>query len=224
MHATSTARGARRRVARVHGPARVPAGLDEPRLAAVFQDHMFMQPLLIALGAAMQLRVADAGGAIPTWTPFEAEMLSLKSRPNSTRLWADIDVNVTFSTGQLTMVMPAFWDGGNTWRVRFSPTKPGSWEYISSCSDRADAGLHGVKGKFDASTYSGTNPLFQHGVLVPSTNNRYLQHADGTPFYWLGDTHWSGFSSAEHFDDTNNNSFDSSGSMFKEMVRKPQHR
>ena len=66
--------------------------------------------------------------------------------------------------------------------------------------------------------YAGSNPLYLHGVLVPSSNNRYLVHADGTPFYWLGDTHWSGFSSAEHFNDTNNNTFDSSGSMFKEMV------
>ena len=174
-----------------------------------------------ALGALPVLLgvVAAAGHAIPTWTPFEAEMHSLKSRPNSTRLWADIELNVTFVSGALTMVMPGFWDGGDTWRVRFSPTKPGSWSYISSCSDSADAGLHGVKGTFESTAYSGTNPLFQHGVLVPSANRRYLEHADGTPIYWLGDTHWSGFSSAEHFDDTNNKTFDNTGSMFKEMVR-----
>lgn len=52
------------------------------------------------------------------------------------------------------------------------------------------------------------NPLYVHGFLrVNAATNRYLEHADGTPFYWLGDTHWSGYSLAEHFDETNNASF-----------------
>lgn len=29
-----------------------------------------------------------------------------------------------------------------------------------------------------------------HGVLQVSANHRYLQHTDGTPFFWLGDTGW----------------------------------
>lgn len=31
---------------------------------------------------------------------------------------------------------------------------------------------------------------WQHGPLQVSANSRYLQHADGTPFFWLGDTGW----------------------------------
>ena len=57
--------------------------------------------------------------------------------------------------------------------------------------------------------YSGPpNPLFNHGILRPSSGGRYLEHADGTPFYWLGDTHWSGFSTAERWNETNNASVD----------------
>lgn len=31
---------------------------------------------------------------------------------------------------------------------------------------------------------------WDHGKLIVSDNGRYLQHADGTPFFWLGDTAW----------------------------------
>lgn len=31
---------------------------------------------------------------------------------------------------------------------------------------------------------------WSHGALKVSDNHRYLQHADGTPFFWLGDRGW----------------------------------
>ena len=31
---------------------------------------------------------------------------------------------------------------------------------------------------------------WEHGDLQVSASGRYLQHADGTPFFWLGDTGW----------------------------------
>lgn len=34
------------------------------------------------------------------------------------------------------------------------------------------------------------NAPWQHGKLEVSSNQRYLQHSDGTPFFWLGDTGW----------------------------------
>ena len=34
---------------------------------------------------------------------------------------------------------------------------------------------------------------FTHGPLEVSANRRFLQHADGTPFFWLGDTAWELF-------------------------------
>ncbi|WP_321478149.1 glycoside hydrolase family 140 protein [uncultured Paludibaculum sp.] len=35
-----------------------------------------------------------------------------------------------------------------------------------------------------------TSAPFSHGPLVVSQNHRFLQHKDGTPFFWLGDTAW----------------------------------
>ena len=34
--------------------------------------------------------------------------------------------------------------------------------------------------------------LLRHGPIVVSSNGRHLQHLDGTPFFWLGDTVWNG--------------------------------
>ena len=31
---------------------------------------------------------------------------------------------------------------------------------------------------------------WSHGVLKVADNQRYLQFADGTPFFWLTDTRW----------------------------------
>jgi hypothetical protein len=33
-------------------------------------------------------------------------------------------------------------------------------------------------------------PPWKHGKLMVSENARFLRHADGTPFFWLGDTGW----------------------------------
>jgi Protein of unknown function (DUF4038)/Putative collagen-binding domain of a collagenase len=37
---------------------------------------------------------------------------------------------------------------------------------------------------------TGDLPTYTHGFLRVSEDKRYLAHTDGTPFFWLGDTHW----------------------------------
>lgn len=41
-----------------------------------------------------------------------------------------------------------------------------------------------------ASTMTAAERPWNHGKLQVSDNGRYLCHADGTPFFWLGDTGW----------------------------------
>eukprot|EP00039_Didymoeca_costata_P032356 m.37506 g.37506 ORF g.37506 m.37506 type:complete len:741 (+) comp9320_c0_seq4:164-2386(+) len=162
------------------------------------------------------LNFVAASGSTHRWGVYERNFTSL----NTTRQnpYLEVSMNVTFrmSSGA-SFLLPAFWDGGQVWKVRFTPPSTGEWSWVSECSDTADSGLHGVIGSMTATEYTGTNQLYMHGLLQASPNNRYLEHVDGTPFYWLGDTHWSGISSAEHWGDTNNNSF-GNGSMFKELV------
>ena len=87
--------------------------------------------------------------------------------------------------------VPGFWDGGRTWRIRFTPTAPGEWHYATLCRSREDTGLHNVTGQFVAKTAEG-HALWTHGgFLRVSPDGHYLTYTDGTPFFWLADTWWA---------------------------------
>ena len=62
--------------------------------------------------------------------------------------------------------------------------------YRTRCSREADKGLNAQTGAFSCVPYTGDNPLYVHGAIRVSENGRYFVHADGTPFFWLGDTAW----------------------------------
>ena len=115
----------------------------------------------------------------------------------SARSYADpfneVELDVVFTGRDGSWRVPAFWAGGNEWRVRFAPPQPGTYQFKTVCSDPANADLHGREGALEASAYAGGNPLLAHGPLRISDGRRRLEHADGTPFFWLGDTWWMGF-------------------------------
>ncbi len=88
--------------------------------------------------------------------------------------------------------VPAFWAGEQEWRVRFAPCQEGTYRWRTICTDIDNASLHGIEGTLEVTPYEGSNPLLRRGGLQVSANKRYLQHRDGTPFLWLGDTWWMG--------------------------------
>jgi len=84
-----------------------------------------------------------------------------------------------------------FWDGDEVWKIRFTPTVPGRWTYLTTCNGADDAGLNGRRGTLVVAPATGDNPLYRHGgFLRASANGRYLTYTDGSPFFWLGDTWW----------------------------------
>jgi len=103
----------------------------------------------------------------------------------------DIELDVIFTDpeGEEWRV-PTFWAGGNEWRVRFAPRRPGTYQYRTICSDETNSDLHGQEGILQVSPYEGDNQLIRHGPLRVSRDRRHLEHLDGTPFFWLGDTWW----------------------------------
>jgi hypothetical protein len=88
--------------------------------------------------------------------------------------------------------VPAFWAGGAVWKARYASPVLGTHRFRSECSEAEDRGLHGITGQVEIQPYTGPNPLYAHGPLQVSPNKRYLEHADHTPFFWLGDTWWMG--------------------------------
>jgi hypothetical protein len=100
------------------------------------------------------------------------------------------------------LTVPGFWDGGRDWRLRFTPTEPGRWEYVTSFTSSSDEGLHARRGAFDVKPAEATSSVRRHGgFLRVSEDGRHLAHPDGTPFFWLGDTWWRVPSGFVPFDD-----------------------
>jgi len=97
-------------------------------------------------------------------------------------------------TGE-SITIPAFWDGGSTWKFRFSSTDLGAYTFITACSDTENKALHGQSGNINVEEYTGTNPVYLHGPVQVSKKGKYLNHKDGTPFFWLADSWWHGMTS-----------------------------
>ncbi len=140
--------------------------------------------------------VFSAAGVMPAaeiarYARFEASFTSAKDYPNP---FQDVRVQVEFAgPGDARQAIDAFWDGERTWRVRFSPETEGEWTFETRSSDTANAGLHAQRGAFQCvRNRDGKNPLYQHGPLRVSAARTHLEHADGTPFFWLADTAWAG--------------------------------
>ena len=101
----------------------------------------------------------------------------------------EVDFVITDPDG-IERRVPAFWSGDQIWRVRYAASRPGRHCWRSVCSDASDPDLHGREGIIDVSPYTGNSPLLRLGPLGVSDCGRYLQHHDGTPFFWLADTWW----------------------------------
>lgn len=105
----------------------------------------------------------------------------------------DLLLDVVFvSPSQRVVEVPAFWGGGDTWCVRYASAETGIHTFTTRCSDAGNAGLHGQAGTVEVTAYQGDNPLYRHGGIRVAEDRRHFCHADGTPFFWLGDTWWMG--------------------------------
>jgi hypothetical protein len=127
---------------------------------------------------------------VPKWSRFEEAFKSSLTYSNALQD-ASLTVQFTSPLGE-TFKVDGFWDGGRTWRVRFSPDQAGHWKFQTACSDTANEGLHGQTGEFICSAALGQNLFHKHGPVRVAPDRRHLAQADGTPFFWLADTTWNG--------------------------------
>ncbi len=139
-----------------------------------------------ALASLAQVRNSDRSDGV-----FEHTFTSQKSYADP---FNEVDVDVIFAKGEENWRVPTFWRGANQWTVRFAPPTSGEYTYHLESSDKNNPALNGHEARVTLASYSGSNPLRQHGMLRVAANKRYFEHTDGTPFYWLGDTWWTGLS------------------------------
>jgi hypothetical protein len=103
----------------------------------------------------------------------------------------EVEVDIVFTDQQGTQWrVPAFWAGDHEFRVRFAPPHAGVYTFSTQCSDPGNRDLHEQPGVLEAVEYQGRNELLKHGPIRINPGQRYFEHQDGKPFFWMGDTWW----------------------------------
>ena len=124
------------------------------------------------------------------WVACEIEFESSKEYENPVYT-VDTDVIFYNKSSGTALKVPAFWDGGLSWKVRFAPTEVGEWSFYTVCTDTANSGLHHRGGSVSCKEYSGNLDIYKHGFVKTEPGKNYFVYDDGTPFFYLGDTHWT---------------------------------
>jgi len=161
---------------------------------------------------------AAAAQPIHVW---ETQELAFTAKNSYKNAYTDVTVWVDLSGPNFKKRVYGFWDGGDTFHVRLVATQPGAWSWRSG-SNPNDPGITGKSGSFTAIDWTekekNENPL-RHGFLRASDNDHALNHADGTPFFAIGDTWYSlGSNRFKWYDDDKERPI-GPGAGFKDYVR-----
>jgi hypothetical protein len=158
--------------------------------------------VVLVVVAVLNLPAAAAAAAAQAVDANRVTEVTFSSAKTYADPFNEIAVDVLVRTPRhQTPRVPAFWAGGTTWKARFSAQVAGSYMYGTVCTDEANRDLHGVKGAIDVTPYAGDNPLYRYGPIRVAADRKHFEHADGTPFFWLGDTWWMGFTDRLHWPD-----------------------
>ena len=149
-----------------------------------------------------------------TWRKCEIVLSASKEYENPIH---DVILDMEISNGNKTLSVPGFWNGKTQWILRFALPEAGTWEFKTICKE--DGALDNIEGTVECSLYSGELEIFKRGFVTTHPDKQYFVYADGTPFFYLGDTHWNFL--AEEFDSAGDRCpFKEYGSHFKYIVDK----
>src|SRR5262245_525081 len=123
-------------------------------------------------GPSGRLVAAD----VEQWGIFE---LALKG-PADGNPFVDVELAATFTQGKQQVPVTGFYDGDDTYRVRFMPETQGEWAYTTR-SNRPE--LNGKTGKLTAG-----KPAPGNRGPVRVRNMYHFAYADGTPHFSVGTT------------------------------------
>ena len=154
----------------------------------------FNARIVIFAVAALYASRCVAAADPPAGAQERVVQWTIESRTTYVDPFNDVDVDVIFRKDGQSWRVPTYWRGGQKWTVRFAPPSPGEYAYHLESTDSSNPDLNGHEGRVTIRAYSGSKGILRHGAIRVSANHRYFEHADGTPFYWLGDTWWTGLS------------------------------
>jgi hypothetical protein len=137
--------------------------------------------MLVASGRAQEVRVSPRGQQKSIGTFDRAEWSIDPARTYHNPFNPDevaADATFTAPSGK-TVAVPAFWDAGNTFVVRFAPTEPGKWSFNVTVIDSSGSRTS-PPSKFEV------NPSQRRGFIRRAANNRYLRFDSGESFFPVG--------------------------------------
>lgn len=149
---------------------------DSRRLGAAF-GRAFLTTLDEIHAGAVPAAVEAAPVEVPRWELHEFSAQGRSRVANPFREAALVGEFV--SPSGKTNVLDGFYDGGETWRLRFAPDEEGEWTYLL----RGEGVEILRRGKLRCT------PAHGHGFIRIHPENPYaFVYADGTPFFPMGDT------------------------------------
>ena len=126
---------------------------------------------------------------IKIWEKLEIGFTSSKTYHRPIYDVEDFNFIFTSPTG-IERKVNGFWDGGDSWKVRFQPDELGAWSWESSCSDENNDGLHLQQGVFVCLPNDSKLAIYKHGAIKHTKGKYYFSYSDGTPFFWVAAKHY----------------------------------
>lgn len=120
-----------------------------------------------------------AQSQVPQWEQFETSF-TLHTAKNP---FTDVTLKATFThavSGKVITV-DGFYDGDDTYRIRFMPTEQGKWTYTTRSSEQAMSGKTGA--------IECVKPI-NHGMVSAGMDHDF-HYADGTPYRPVGTTSYA---------------------------------
>ncbi len=144
---------------------------------------MTLAIMLMALAAAPAAREAGRG---PVYSVVELSFQGPRLSAPASEL--DFAVRFRHASGSPEYRVYGFWDGGDVFKVRFTPTREGRWELAEVSSTAPE--LKGQRQGEHVTATRGRN----HGFWVndeASAGRRWYKRSDGSHQYIIGNTQYS---------------------------------
>lgn len=133
--------------------------------------------ILLPLLLLTAVGVLRAQERVACWERFELRFEhAAKGNP------FDVDLSATFTSGDRTIVVRGFYDGDDTYRIRFMPTAEGTWQYVTRSSAAA---MNRRRGTLVATPAAAGN----HGPVA--VDGHGFRYADGTRYMPFGTTNYA---------------------------------
>ncbi|MFP4621919.1 MAG: DUF5060 domain-containing protein [Bacteroidales bacterium] len=131
---------------------------------------------ILLLSVVFLCYIPVKGQKVEKWKIFELELKGAKVENPFT----DVQLSAEFTYKNRSFYVDGFYDGNQTYKIRFMPNEEGEWRYKTSSNVEV---LNNKTGTFECTPASEGN----HGP-VRVRDTFHFRYADGTPFYPLGTT------------------------------------